>query len=276
MAPTVTEVFQYAAEEVDIGARDLPSMKARFLLASVIPGDSVLDVGCGGGKMLRTVGANRSAVRLFGCDVKEPAGLHGEFEFTLVDPVANVLPYRDGSMDVVVLIDVLEHVDRPDRILDEVARVLRPAGRLAAFVPVEGERLSWYRLFRSVFGEDLYERTKGHVQAFTHVGLDRLLSERFVVEAKAYAYHPIGQFLDATLCAAMQATSVRNAFWAHSPYHGSSAPNPTFFARAFARLLRTGNFLAWLESRLFHRVRFGAAGVLIAAHPHQGADRCAK
>jgi SAM-dependent methyltransferase len=264
----VTEVFHYASEEVDVSSRDLPGLKAQFLLASVADGDAVLDVGCGGGKMLRTIGAHRSAVRLFGCDVNAPAAVDGEFEFALVDPETDVLPYRDASMDVVLLIDVLEHVDRPENVLREVARVLQPDGHLAAFVPVEGERLSSYRFFRWLLGDDLYRRTKGHVQAFTHADLDRLFDAQFAVESKTYAYHPIGQVMDAALCAALLAPPVRNAFWTHSPYHGASASRPTIVARLFGGLLRAANLVAWLESWLLRHVRVGAAGVFVTARRH--------
>lgn len=38
------------------------------------------------------------------------------------------LPLPDGSVDVVTLFQVLEHTPEPERLLDEVARVLRPGG----------------------------------------------------------------------------------------------------------------------------------------------------
>jgi 2-polyprenyl-6-hydroxyphenyl methylase / 3-demethylubiquinone-9 3-methyltransferase len=56
------------------------------------------------------------------------------------------LPFADGAFDVVVCVDVLEHVEDLRRVLSEVRRVLRPNGiflfdtinrtRLAAFVMV--------------------------------------------------------------------------------------------------------------------------------------------
>ena len=38
------------------------------------------------------------------------------------------LPYADASFDAVVCVDVLEHVEDLQRVVDEVARVLRPGG----------------------------------------------------------------------------------------------------------------------------------------------------
>ncbi len=48
---------------------------------------------------------------------------------------ADAMPLADASFDVVVLTQVLEHVRRPAAVLAEIARVLRPGGRLLATVP---------------------------------------------------------------------------------------------------------------------------------------------
>jgi len=55
-----------------------------------------------------------------------------------VDVIADLnapLPLADSSADVAVSISVLEHLRRPDRFLAEVARILRPGGRLLLQVP---------------------------------------------------------------------------------------------------------------------------------------------
>ena len=44
------------------------------------------------------------------------------------------LPYADGSVDAVVLPQVLEHMPDPERVLDEALRVLRPGGHAVVSV----------------------------------------------------------------------------------------------------------------------------------------------
>ena len=45
------------------------------------------------------------------------------------------LPFADRCVDTVLLSEVMEHVPEPQRILDEVQRVLRPGGRALVTVP---------------------------------------------------------------------------------------------------------------------------------------------
>lgn len=45
------------------------------------------------------------------------------------------LPIRSGSIDTVLSTEVLEHVPEPSRLIAEMARVLRPGGRLLVTVP---------------------------------------------------------------------------------------------------------------------------------------------
>lgn len=48
---------------------------------------------------------------------------------------AQHLPFRDGSFDTVLLMEVLEHLPDPGAALKEVGRVLRPAGRVVLSAP---------------------------------------------------------------------------------------------------------------------------------------------
>jgi ubiquinone/menaquinone biosynthesis C-methylase UbiE len=48
----------------------------------------------------------------------------------LVEADGTALPFSDGSFDLTATQRVLHHVDRPERLLTEVARVTRPGGRV--------------------------------------------------------------------------------------------------------------------------------------------------
>jgi SAM-dependent methyltransferase len=263
----MSDDFHFASEVVDVAAHDLPGLKAAFVVDHVADGAVVLDVGCGGGKMLRTISEHRRGATLLGCDVEEPTDINGDFTFAPLDGATGLLPYEDASADAALVVDVLEHVERPEDVLGEIARILRPGGRLLAFVPAEGEPISWFSAFRAVLGQEVYVRTKGHINSFTHDEIDRMLADRFVVDEHRYLYHFFGQLMDAALCAALTIDPVRRAFWTHSPYHGASnaARPPSPAGRAVSAAFRAANALAWAESRLLRNVRVMSGGVLLSA-----------
>jgi SAM-dependent methyltransferase len=84
----------------------------------------MLDVACGTTHH-RTV-CERTGYRYVGLDVG------GEFATVLGD--AQALPFRDESFGFVLSIATLEHVPQPVLMLSEIARVLKPGGRLVGTV----------------------------------------------------------------------------------------------------------------------------------------------
>jgi 2-polyprenyl-6-hydroxyphenyl methylase / 3-demethylubiquinone-9 3-methyltransferase len=96
-------------------------------------GKTVLDLGCGGGFMSEAL-ARRGAT-VIGVDPSEAAisaaKIHADAEGLKIDykvGTGEAIPLADHSADCVVCVDVLEHVADLDRVLDEVARVLKPGG----------------------------------------------------------------------------------------------------------------------------------------------------
>ncbi|MEW9920132.1 bifunctional 2-polyprenyl-6-hydroxyphenol methylase/3-demethylubiquinol 3-O-methyltransferase UbiG [Marimonas sp. MJW-29] len=96
-------------------------------------GKAVLDLGCAGGFMAEAL-AERGA-RVTGIDPAAEAiraaqahAAQGGKEIRYDVGVGEALPYDDGAFDAVVCVDVLEHVSDLDKVLSEVARVLKPGG----------------------------------------------------------------------------------------------------------------------------------------------------
>jgi SAM-dependent methyltransferase len=114
-------------------ARQTPAehMAARALEGLVSP--AVLDVGCGSGRSVEIFRANAPGHTWVGVDIEDSPEVRmrtrTDAEFHTFDGVN--LPFEDGRFDVVYCAQVLEHVREPGPLLAEVARVLRPGGRLA-------------------------------------------------------------------------------------------------------------------------------------------------
>lgn len=97
-------------------------------------GASVLDLGCGLGRSERVFRSLGRKLVWVGVDIvsspavdrREP-GRHGRF--VAFDGIE--LPFADGTFDLIYSNQVLEHVRHPERLLEEVQRILKPG---AAFV----------------------------------------------------------------------------------------------------------------------------------------------
>lgn len=91
----------------------------------------VLDLGCGGGLLANYLAERGHAVTGIDTTVEnlEVARTHDATRTARYEPAdACALPYADASFDVVCAMDLIEHVERPERLIDEAARVLRPGG----------------------------------------------------------------------------------------------------------------------------------------------------
>lgn len=135
--------------------------------ADMFGGKTVVDIGCGaGGKSLFY--ASRGAKEVIGVEILEKyeeeatalaseLGLSDKFRFVAADAAS--LPFESDSIDTIIMNDAMEHVARPDAVLDECLRVLKKGGRLFVnFPPINhpfGAHLSdliyipWVHLFFS-------------------------------------------------------------------------------------------------------------------------------
>jgi arsenite methyltransferase len=127
-------------------------------------GGIALDVGSGPGSitaaLARAAGPDGLAL---GVDISRPmlaravrseAGPHVGF----LRADAQRLPLRDQTVDAAVSIAVLQLIPDPVATLSEIARVLRPGGRLAVMVPTVGRAAKLWNKLPNVgaypFGED--------------------------------------------------------------------------------------------------------------------------
>jgi SAM-dependent methyltransferase len=110
------------------------------------------------------------------------------------------LPFADASFDLVVIIDLLEHVTDDRKVIAEIARVLRPGGELVVNTPHHLPR-SLMRRVRDRVG--LTDAWHGHVRpGYTLDELAVLFGERFAIEASSTYSKFFSESLDVALNAA--------------------------------------------------------------------------
>jgi ubiquinone/menaquinone biosynthesis C-methylase UbiE len=152
---SVGEVTQYADHEFHerlhvteaepvLSARVKADMMRRMLGAA--PGETVLDLGCGAGKM--ALYAAQGGRRAAGLDVAPFFLPRAAREVDLVLGDLRRLPFRKGSFPRAYSLDVLEHLDEPGvrEVLLEARRALGPRGRLFVYThAMESSRLASFQ-----------------------------------------------------------------------------------------------------------------------------------
>lgn len=98
------------------------------------PGERLLDVGCGTGALLGALAASSEGVKLHGTDpsseMLEMARQKLDTSVVLKPGRADDLPFPDQVFDVVVSTNAFHYFRDPIAAIGEMARVLRPRGRL--------------------------------------------------------------------------------------------------------------------------------------------------
>jgi SAM-dependent methyltransferase len=147
---------------------------------------SVLEVGVGEGDVSQRVRARYPQASLVGIDLPDDA-LAGEWRRRRLSNAfasASELPFGDRSFDLVLAIEVLEHVPDPGAALAEIARVAR--GTVVVSVPCE----PLWRVLNVARGKYLRDlgNTPGHVQHWGPRSFPRLVGEHLEVIA---VHHPL-------------------------------------------------------------------------------------
>jgi SAM-dependent methyltransferase len=117
-------------------------------------------------------------------------------------------PFADGTFDQIVIVDFLEHISRDSEFLRELARILKPGGRLIVNVP----HLKPYSLlnrFRHWIG--LTDEWHGHLRpGYNLQGLTRVLEPHFEVERSRTYSGTFSELVDTILNGGYQALKRRN------------------------------------------------------------------
>jgi SAM-dependent methyltransferase len=163
----------------------------------VLPGERVLDMGCGAGRHafeLYRRGADVVALDQNTSDLAEVAvmfeAMAAEGQVPTGSSAATVegdalaLPFDDGEFDRIIAAEILEHIPDDRTAMEELFRVLKPGGVLAVTVPRWfAEKVNW------TLSDAYHEVEGGHVRIYKESELrGRLEDVGFVVDGRSFAH----------------------------------------------------------------------------------------
>ena len=129
-------------------------------------GDTMLDAGCGSGRVFQYQFDDAQKPRLIvGVDVTdEPHGNRNIDAAARAD--LGALPFRDATFDIAISSHVAEHLTQPERVFGELSRVLKPGGLLLILTPNRWHYVtissallpySFHRRYNSWRGSDVHD-----------------------------------------------------------------------------------------------------------------------
>lgn len=163
-------------------------------------GTTVIDVGAGAGRHSFEAYRRGADVIAFDQDKEELENVATMFEAMAeageapdgarAEAVAGdalALPYADGTFDVVIASEILEHVPADEAAIAELVRVLKPGGKLAVTVPRWlPERLCW------LLSDEYHANEGGHIRIYRADELRNKVTARglrFTHSHHAHALH---------------------------------------------------------------------------------------
>lgn len=109
--------------------------KVAAIMQTIEPTESVVDIGCGNGSILRDL-RDQGYTSLHGLEHSEYAVKRLTAEGIPMSRGSLLsMPFHEAQFDAAIASEVLEHVIRRNRFCRELSRVVKPSGKILIFVP---------------------------------------------------------------------------------------------------------------------------------------------
>lgn len=149
----------------------------------------ILDIGCHSGTFTQKILEKIGSRKIYGIDISKSAITrikkkipYGHFK----NGDATSLPYKANFFNAVFCLEMLEHVDHPQKVIAEIKRVLKKGGYGIILIPTDN------RLFKIVWTLwTLYYPVwrHAHVQSFTNSSLEDLIRKNNLTVKKVKKFN---------------------------------------------------------------------------------------
>jgi len=150
----------------------------------------IVDFGCGNGQVIKEIKLINPEAEYIGLDVSEKAlekarKILPNHKFYKIEDGAE-FPLNDNSVDFIFSSEVIEHIYDTENAFSEIARILKPDGKLLITTPYHG--LIKNLLITVLNFNKHFNPTSPHIRFFSKKSLFNLLN-RFGFEILKYGYY---------------------------------------------------------------------------------------
>lgn len=148
---------------------------------------AVLEIGCGAGELARAMmREGYKDINLVDIDDYLPDDVKVHASLSLLDVCFNPLPLGDSSIDIILAIAIIEHLENPFLIVRESARVLKKDGIYIIAIP---HIFSLRSKFSFLLKGDLmgYNETNNHISYFTKSVFKKVFLKHFDIVQTKYS-----------------------------------------------------------------------------------------
>ncbi|HIH14725.1 MAG: type 11 methyltransferase [archaeon GW2011_AR17] len=134
-------------------------------------GKIIVDMGCGSSAW------NKNKLPVIGVDINKAMLEHAKQKGNLKEYICvnlENITLTDNFADIVILSEIIEHVEDPQKVLEEATRIAKPNAKIIISVPYDSPLSLWYPLFNIqclVYGyllsKPFYKDFGGHIHHFT-------------------------------------------------------------------------------------------------------------
>ena len=143
-------------------------------VAEYVPsGAAMLDVGCGSDYYLLRAVKDKIKSGI-GIDIAVNDRKDGNITIRRAR-VDEKLPFKSGTFDVATMIAFIEHLEKPEKVLTEVRRVLKKNGTIIITTPMGRAKPFWETLVKLGLTEE--KTTEDHKHYFTPKEIEKLLGK---------------------------------------------------------------------------------------------------
>jgi glycosyltransferase involved in cell wall biosynthesis len=153
-------------------------------IETVKRGSNVLDIGCGPFSAFAQTLKSKKSCSVYGIDAVQPENPDAYREFFQIDLDTSRLPDQTSSMDVILLLDIVEHLKEPENFLLRLREKCQQDTEIlisvpnVAFLPIR---------LMLLFGRFNYGKAgildKTHIRLFTYASFRKLLKQGgFIIE----------------------------------------------------------------------------------------------